>query len=787
MRRCLPLGAVLAAILLAPAVAEAATCSYSAVTTTMTVTLNANETATVSTSPTSPTVLTLNGVSCAGALVSSTSTVMINGTNTGNETAIVDLSNGPLGPGQGADDVIPEIEIDAALMGGLGDRLTVTGSAADDVLVIGALGINLNDDDDRDISASGVENFTASGAGGDDVVSAAGGAGTGAALTLPASLQGDQGDDELASGLGNDTIGGGTGIDTLRFPAAPAGVTVGVTVSLAVTAAQNTGWAGTDTITGVRNVEGTPFDDTLTGDGSANVINGFDGADRLTGGLGDDTLDGGGGGDTADYASSTAAVTVALDQGTQDTIGAGTDTLLGFENLTGGSAADALAGDGAPNAIRGLAGNDVVDGRGGDDGLDGGTGTDTVSLESAVSGTTIDLETGRSVGDGTDSLVSFESATGSPFNDVLIGSTLANTMDGSLGEDTVDYSRSIGGVTLSLQTNAVTGAGGTDTLAEIENAVGSTYDDVMVGNTRPNSLQGTTGDDTLNGAGADDTLNGGAGIDTVDYTGAGTNVQVDLSSGEGSGRGDDTLAAIENALAGTGNDVLRGTAGANTLDGGAGHDRIEGRRGDDDLDGGAGTDTVDFSSSSARVRVNLTHQRARGAGRDALLAFEDVRGGPGADLLTGDGVANRLDGGAGNDVLRGKGADDALIGGRGTDTVDYSGFAPVTQDKGVVVNLARGRASGEGADDLSRVESVIGSGAGDHITGSRRANRLRGGAGQDTLIGGAGRDRLYGDSGNDRLRSRDGRRDRINGGSGRDRAMADRADRRRSIEQVNLG
>ena len=598
--------------------------------------------------------------------------------------------------------------------------------------MIGAAGVNLNGDDDADITPSQVENYTASGADGNDVVSAAGGFGTGTALTLPSSLQGDQGDDEISSGLANDTIGGGTGTDTLRFPA----TTGGVTVSLAVTAAQNTGGAGTDTITGIRNVEGTTFDDTLTGDGTANVISGLDGDDRLSGGLGDDTLSGGSGSDTADYASSAAAVTVALDQVTQDTIGAGTDALSELENLTGGSAADALSGDGGPNSIRGLGGNDIVNGRGGDDGLDGGTGTDTVSLESAVSGTTIDLEAGLSTGDGTDSLASFESATGSSFNDVLIGTDLANILDGALGVDTVDYSRSIGGVSLNLQTNAVTGAGGTDTLAEIENAAGSVYDDVMVGNTRPNTLLGAGGDDTLNGAGADDALSGGEGIDTADYTTSGTNVHVDLRSGEGRGRGDDTLSGIENASSGIGNDVLRGTSGANTLDGGTGQDRIEGRGGDDDLDGGAGTDTVDFSSSTRRVRVNLVQQRATGAGTDALVAFEDVRGGRGADTLTGDGVANRIDGGPGNDVLRGRGGDDALIGGRGTDTVDCSGFAPVTEDKGIVVNLTRGRASGEGADDLSSVESVIGSGAGDHITGNRRANRLIGGPGRDTLIGG---------------------------------------------------
>ena len=475
--------------------------------------------------------------------------------------------------------------------------------------MIGAAGVNLNGDDDADITPSRVENYTASGADGDDVVSAAGGFGTGTALTLPSSLQGDQGDDVISSGLANDTIGGGTGTDTLRFPA----TTGGVTVSLAVTAAQNTGGAGTDTITGIRNVEGTTFDDTLTGDGSANVISGSDGDDRLTGGLGDDTLSGGNGSDTADYASSAAAVTVALDQVTQDTIGAGTDALLGLENLTGGSAADALSGDGECELhSRVSAATTSSTAAGATTRLDGGTGTDTVSLESAASGTTIDLEAGLSIGDGTDSLVSFESATGSSFNDVLIGTDLANTLDGALGVDTVDYSRSIGGVSLNLQTNAVTGAGGTDTLAEIENAAGSVYDDVMVGNTRPNTLLGAGGDDTLNGAGADDALSGGDGIDTADYTTSGTNVHVDLRSGEGRGRGDDTLSGIENASSGIGNDVLRGTSGANTLDGGTGQDRIEGRGGDDDLDGGAGTDTVDFSSSTRRVRVNLTQQRAAG-------------------------------------------------------------------------------------------------------------------------------------------------------------------------------
>ena len=399
MRRCLALGALLATALVLPAVAEGATCTSGAGS--MTVSLVVNETATVSTGAGA---LTLNNIPCAGgATVSNTNTVTING-NTGNETAVIDLANGPLGPGATAEGTgVPEIEIVTALGLGSTDRVTLNGSASADQLVLGTAGINLNGDDDADISASGVEAYTVNAGDGNDLVSAAGGQGTGSALAIPSSLQGDPGDDTLFSGLGNDTIGGGTGSDTLDFTAA----TAGVTVSLAVTSGQNTGGAGTDTITGIRNVNATTFDDTLSGDGQANVLSGSDGADHLTGGLGDDILSGGEGADTADYSSSSAAVTVALDQVIQDTIGAGTDTLLGFENLTGGSVVDTLSGDAGPNTIRGLGGNDVINGRAGDDALDGGVGTDTVSLESASSATTINLEGERSTADGTDSLMLF--------------------------------------------------------------------------------------------------------------------------------------------------------------------------------------------------------------------------------------------------------------------------------------------------------------------------------------------------------------------------------------------
>ena len=107
-------------------------------------------------------------------------------------------------------------------------------------------------------------------------------------------LDGGNGDDVLGGGLGNDTITGGAGIDTVTYFDA----TSAVTVNLATTTQQNTLGAGQDTITGVENLYGSVFADTLTGNSGDNAIWGDGGNDTLSGGAGNDTLYGGAGIDT---------------------------------------------------------------------------------------------------------------------------------------------------------------------------------------------------------------------------------------------------------------------------------------------------------------------------------------------------------------------------------------------------------------------------------------------------------------------------------------------------------
>ena len=115
-------------------------------------------------------------------------------------------------------------------------------------------------------------------------------------------------------------------------------------------------------------------------------------------------------------------------------------------------------------------------------------------------------------------------------------------------------------------------------------------------------------------------------------------------------------------------------------------------------------------------------------------------------IIPGDGPDNVL-AADGNDVIKATVNDgnDIYHGGNGNDTVDYSALTA-----GVTVSLGplsgKGQALGKttgsqsGTDNLQSIENVIGSSAGDQISGNGFANVLEGGAGNDLLTGGGGND-----------------------------------------------
>ncbi|MFN8188202.1 MAG: calcium-binding protein [Gaiellales bacterium] len=334
---------------------------------------------------------------------------------------------------------------------------------------------------------------------------------------------------------------------------------------------------------------------------------------------------------------------------------------LDTENAVTGSGNDVLfaayTNNRADNEFTGGAGNDVeIAGAGNDvfhegaaangaDDMDGGTGSDTCdyaarsnSVSVSLDGVDNDGEAGE--GDncgGVDpawvpyenfrssgwlggdegnplSGQDVENVNGGSGNDQLVGSDAGNVLNGNAGND------------------ALTGGGSTDT------------------------LNGGDGDDWISGGGGNDAINGGNGTDTGDYSNAGSGgvgVNVNLTTGQASGEGNDTLSGVENANGSSFADALRGDAGNNTLNGRGGADAIQGAAGDDTINGGDGTDELGGGAGNDRVSGAGGADAISGNGGDDNLA-----GGPGADTLKGGG---------GDDVISGNAQKDFMRGGPGTD------------------------------------------------------------------------------------------------------------------------
>lgn len=483
-------------------------------------------------------------------------------------------------------------------------------------------GSRLNDrivGDDRDNELWGHDgNDTIRGRGGDDILRGGLGLDT---------LYGEDGndiflqDDETVS----DDIDGGAGLDTVDYSAmihpgrivAPHEYGFGIEADLSREWVRKASALGVDYYDSVRNVEnviGTSMKDVLIGDAQANTLMGQGGDDTvrggdgddllfggdgndmlygdagndtLYGGLGDDTLEGGAGNDwfgqtqarehdvlrggagvdTVDYSQTGAHAGIAagriglgiladLGAGRVDKLGeAGSsayDTVSGIENVVGTELADRITGDAQANVLRGAGGADVLAGGEGDDVLLGGDGDDQLSGDAGRD---------RLYGEAGDDWF---------FQDAA---NAGNLLDGGGGRDTVDFSgpgrgldAGAKGVFLSLGKGFASLMDEPETsnvLRNIENAVGSARDDVLIGDTGANVLNGLAGNDVLSGGAGDDVLLGDEGSDLL----SGDAGNDDLFGGQGDdtylfgvGYGHDTIYE-----SGGGHDTIRINAGADQL------------------------------------------------------------------------------------------------------------------------------------------------------------------------------------------------------------------------------
>ena len=227
-------------------------------------------------------------------------------------------------------------------------------------------------------------------------------------------------------------------------------------------------------------IYGDDGNDTLAGGAGNDTLFGQDEDDTLIGGAGDDLLNGGvGNSDTASYAGAIAGVTVSLAlAGQQNTIGAGLDTLISMENLTGSALDDMLTGDGNANVLTGGGGNDAVN---------GGGGTDTAAFAAGVANYSFSLN-----GDG----------------NVIVTDTRAGSPDGA---DTLNSIEQVAFNGQNLALRAGTDAGATMTF--------NAGADLMLGFGGNDILNSGGGGDVLIGGAGNDALNGGTGTDTAVFSG----------------------------------------------------------------------------------------------------------------------------------------------------------------------------------------------------------------------------------------------------------------------------
>ena len=648
------------------------------------------------------------------------------------------------------------------------------------------------------------------------------------------------GNDTLTGGAGNDLIDGGSGFDIATYAGSMSNYlfshdSSGLVISDIASS------EGTDTLSNIEKLtfadgeihvafnngqytlSGSNLADNISVDGTSgffllgqagnDVLTGGTGNDVLTGGSGDDTLSGGAGQDRATFAglmsnyrfsASTAGLVVT------DTLsGEGSDTLVDVETLSfadgdlqvalidgkytlsGSALAESITIDGViglavqggsgDDVLTGGSGNDTLRGNAGADQLRGGSGNDTLYadssdtvIEGGLGSDTLHVEgsTGVSIGAG----AGIETAYGNAGNDVFDGSdlTVAASFEGGSGDDVLTGGS--GNDTLSGQAgnDVLTGGTGDDVLT------GGSGNDTLRGNAGADQLRGGSGNDTLYADSSDTVIEGGLGSDTLHVEGS-TGVSIGAGAGietaygnagndvfDGSdltvaasfegGSGDDVLTG------GSGNDTLRGNAGADQLRGGSGNDTLYADSSDTVIEGGLGSDTLHVEGSTGvSIGAGAGIETAYGnAGNDVFdgsdltvaASFEGgsgddvLTGGSGNDTLRGNAGADQLRGGSGNDTLYADSSDTVIEGGLGSDTLHVEGSTGVSIGAGAGIETAYGNAGNDVFDgsDLTVAASFEGGSGDDVLTGGSGNDTLRGNAGADQLRGGSGNDTLYADS-----------------------------------------
>ncbi|BFU93210.1 MAG: hypothetical protein NTAFB01_43970 [Nitrospira sp.] len=548
--------------------------------------------------------------------------------------------------------------------------------------------------------------------------------------------------------------------------------------------ADGTTFTQADLIAKGFDLVGTESSNSLNGGVIYQNIYGLDGDDILIGGTIENRLDGGNGNDAL------------FSNGGADQLSGGT----GDDVMRGGDGDDVLNGEAGNDSLEGEAGDDVLAGGIGDDQLYGGEGGDTYRFNI---GDGFDSLFDSGPGSDTDTVVFGSGITSnsvslsSQFGQIVInvGAGSDGIRFGSVfdvfGSQTIEQLQFADGTSITYE----------DLVARGFTIDGTEFDDVLIGTDLADRFQGGLGNDRFEGGEGDDSyfFNVGDGIDMIMDSasadasneivfGAGitsTDLRLDLTSDQSDPNQSDLLIHVgtngdairldhfdqHNVLGprtvelfrfadgstltydqllsrgfdltgATSNDQLVGTNVVDRLVGLEGSDVLRGGLGDDQLDGGADNDRL-FGGQG-----NDTYVFGPGSGQDVIVevqgSVDRIRMAPG--VTPSDVVVTRND----NDLVL------SLSGGADRLTVTLYFLAPPLQiesvqfadgtvwDQTFINNLVQPTITGTEGPDV-----LVGTQSDDRLVGLAGDDQLAGLAGHDLLDGGTGADQLTGGVGND--------------------------------------
>ena len=308
-----------------------------------------------------------------------------------------------------------------------------------------------------------------------------------------------------------------------------------------------------------------------------------------------------------------------------------------------------------------------------------------------------------------------DAACGEKGDDTLIGGSEADEIWGGSGKDVIDGDSGADKLYGNDQSDSIYGGLDNDTIEgndDADYASGGDGNDVILGGTRA-AARADTGD-VLNGDNGTDTIIGDNGSNS-----GGQWHPLDLDGANSSYGGKDTI------FGGNDDDLGYGGLDDDTMLAGSGDDHFEGNNGADTMFGEAGEDELvgggRFTSS---------------AGVGYPDGVDTISGGTGPDVITGD-----------NAVVNGNNETPVAVA-SSTDVLRGRGFT-----KGHTVSLldlgyspAGANSAGDVLHGNDNTDAIFGQSGADTITGDNGEDYAEGGPGVDTIDGNDGEDDLVGGS-----------------------------------------